>query len=472
MPKVVKEELDQLNAVLTIHIGREDYKPRFDEELKKYRQKAQLKGFRKGKTPLSFIKKMYGQSVLVDIVNTMLQEEMSNFMRDDESKFLGQPIPSEDQPSVNFDALELEDFTFKFDLGIAPEFELKGVDAENTFKEYAVEIPEEEIGKELEMAQKQTGERKETEEQIEENDVISVHAVELDGDAPKEGGWESTFSLHVESVSNEELKSELLKKKKGDTIRINIHNIEDSEIENYAQKHFLNMSEEEIEEQEVGEMFEGTIQSVTRLYPSELNQEFFDKAFGPDQVSSEEEAREKIRENIQNFYQRQVDGLLFRDFQDDLMEKNKEQLPLPDSFLKRWLVQANEKNTPEQVEKEYDKFAESLRWSLIKGKLTRQFEIQITEEQIREGFIQRVAGYFGGQVDPSLIGGTVDRLMQDEQQVESVAEEIVSDLLFEKIKESVTIEPAPISAEELKEMVQKAREEAAAATEPAAEEEE
>ena len=111
MPKVVREDIDTLNASLTISISREDYAPTFEQELKKYRDKAHIKGFRKGKTPMSFLKKAYGQSVLSEVINEMLQKELITFMQEDPAAYLGQPIPSEDQPPIDFDVKELEDYT-------------------------------------------------------------------------------------------------------------------------------------------------------------------------------------------------------------------------------------------------------------------------------------------------------------------------------------------------------------------------
>ena len=129
MPKVVREDIDNLNAVLTVTVDRESYEPKFLEELKKFRDKASVKGFRKGKTPISFLKKMYGKAVLGEIVHEMLQEAMGNHFKEDESNYLGQPIPNDDSPKFDIDVRDLQDYEFKFDVGIAPEFEVQGLES-------------------------------------------------------------------------------------------------------------------------------------------------------------------------------------------------------------------------------------------------------------------------------------------------------------------------------------------------------
>ena len=463
MPKVVREDLDNLNAVLTVTIEKPEYEPRFEEELKKYRNKASFKGFRKGKVPLSFLKKAYGQSVLAELVNSMLQEEILKFLREDETSYLGQPIPSDDQQQIDFDLKSLGDYEFKFDLGIAPEFEVQGLSPDSKFEQFEVTITDELVEQDLDIARRRLGERVSVDVVIEENDLVQLQARELEGDAPKEGGREATFSILVDRIADEKVKKEILTKKKGDELRFNIFKLETNETEEYAKRYLLHMTEEEIESTPVGEQFVGTITEVSRIQPAELNQEFFDKHYGEGEITSEQEARDRIRDEIRQFYLRQSEGLLFRDFQEFLMEKNRPQLELPDAFMKRWLQWSDEQNTAELIDKDYENFADSLRWSLIRGKLARQFEIKVTTDEIRAGFAERIKTYMGGAFgDPMLLERTIDRLIQDEKQVESVVEDLTSYKLFERIKAEVSVTPKPIGNEEFQEVVRKVREEQAA----------
>ncbi|MCO6478063.1 MAG: trigger factor [Phaeodactylibacter sp.] len=460
MPKVVREDIDNLNAVLTVTLEKEDYEPKFNSELSKYRKQANMKGFRKGKTPLSVLKKMYGKSVLADVINEMLQKELYGYLTDEDISILGQPLPSESQEPVSFELKGLEDYTFKFDLGLAPEFEVEGVGPENTFEKIEVEVSEEMVDEELEAARKRHGERKFIEEDIRENDMAKLSAKELDGDEIKADGVESEFSLLVSSISDAEAKEQLLNGKKGDTFRFNLFDLEEDKDEKYVRKYFLELSDDD--DREVGRHYEVTVEEVSRIEPAELNQEFFDKFFGEGEVSSEEEAREKIRGQIEKFYNNQSEALLFRDMQEKLMEINKPELP--ESFLKRWMKASNENLTDEIIEKEYDNFAQNLQWSLIRSKLVKRFDIKVEREEVLETLKNRVRSYFGG-VAPGMehiIDSTAARLMEDEKQAGQAYDEVLSDKLYEALAAEVEIAPKKVSREDFEAEVAKARESSAA----------
>ena len=459
MPQVVRENIDNLNATITVTVERNDYESTFNNQLKEYRKKAPMKGFRKGKTPLSFIKKVYGQEVLVQVVNQTLQKELTDFLGQEEANYLGQPIPSEDQTAYDFNPADLVDFEFKFDIGLAPEFELQGAGEGDTYPIYEVEIPTETIDTELENLLKSKGERLAVTEDIVEGDMVKVKAVELDGDSPKENGWESTFSLLIDRIDSEEVKADLLKKKTGEEFDFNVHELEDGQTEEQAKKYLLNMSDEQIEEEEVGAQFRGTIEEVNRVLPAQLNQDFFDKQFGEGTVSSEEEAREKIKEDILSHYNRQAESLLFRDIQDKLLDLNRENMDLPDAFMKRWLTDSEERNTPALVEADYENFADSLRWTIIRNRVEQSHEIEVTEADVREGFANRIRSYMQGFGDETIIQSTVERLMQDQQQVENVVEEIRGDKVFQALKELVSLDPQKISVDDFAAEVQRVQEE-------------
>ena len=461
MPKVVREDIDNLNTVLTVTLEKADYEPKFNSELSKHRKQAQMKGFRKGKTPVSILKKMYGKSVLVEVINEVLQKELSGYLAGEDLRILGQPLPSKDQEPLDFELKELHDYTFKFDLGLAPEFEVQGVGPDSTFEKIEVEATEEMIDEELEAARKRHGERQFVEEDIRENDMVKLLAKELDGEEIKEEGVESEFSVLVSAISNEEAKQQLLSGKKGDAFRFNLFELEEEKDEKYVRKYFLELSDDD--EREVGQHYEVTVEEVSRIVPAELNQEFFDKFFGEGEVASEEEARDKIREQIEKFYNGQSEALLFRDMQEKLMELN--EMELPEGFLKRWMKSSNEKLDDEAIEKEYGAFAKNLQWSLIRSKLIKRFGVEVRQEEVFETLKNQVRSYFGGVATgmEHIVESTAGRLMEDKKQVEQAYEKILSDKIFDAVAAEVTVEVKKTSLEEFESIVAKAREESAAA---------
>ena len=465
MPNVVTENTDNLTSVITVSVPREDYEQKLENKLKETRKAAQIKGFRKGKVPMSFIKKNYGQAMLADIINELMQEEMVKTMEEGGDKYLGQPIPTEDQKQYNFDTKNLEDFEFKFEIGLKPDFKVTGIDKKKAFNYYATQIPAKTIDEEIANARKRAGERVLDEEKIVDGDMIKFDAKELDGKKVKEGGIQNEFSLLWDRIDNDKLKKQLLKKKKGDTVSFNVFEVEKEAEADYVKKYMLGIGEED----ETGEMYEATIVEVSRIVEAELNEEFYTKTFG-EEVKTDAEARTFLEGEIGKSYNKTADALLFRDIQDRLMEVNGPKMPLPDDFMKRFLMSQSEENTPEIVEKGYEGFADNLRWTLVRGQLFDKYEIKVEQEDLNEHFANQIRQYMGGYADAAMIQQTVGRMMQDQKMVEDAANNIATDRLMDKVKDDLKLKEKKVTIEELNEVVTKLNEKMAA--ERTAEEEE
>lgn len=454
MPKVVKEDIDALNKVLSVTIEKGDYEAKFNKELNKLKEKAAIRGFRKGKTPLSFLKKMYGKNLLGEIVTDMLQHEINEILQQDEMDIIGQPIPSEDYRHVNFDYNKLEDYIFKFDIGMAPEYELKGLDKSTEIEIFQVEMPASKVEERLDYIRKQKGERLETDEPIEENDMLQFSAVEMEGDAPKADGWKTVFSVLYDKIADGAVKEELKGKKKGDTIRFNIFEMEENVSEEHVKKYLLNFTEADIEEGTVtNEMYEGTLQSVTRLKLAELTQEVLDQVFGEGVVNGLEEAKAKLAENLAAPYSTRVNSILYQQMRDHLMALHREAMPLPEAFLKRWLVVSKEAEA-ERFINNFEVFSEDLRWNLLRNKLYKRYDFKVEENDIVQHAYDKVSGYFGGYYDQKMMEPIVQRMLENEESVNNLALEILTDRLFSTLKDTFTLKNVPISEEDFLEHYQ------------------
>lgn len=451
MSKVVKEDLDQLNASLTIVIDKDSYSGRFDSALKNYKHRAQLKGFRKGKTPESFLKKAYGPAILSDVINDLLQDELNNFLRQDkDTNYLGHPIASPEQAPVSFDPDQAGDFEFKFDIGKAPEFEIKGLATSTKVERYEAAITKEELEKDFMGIRRRMGKLEDVEDGVmQDEDLLSLHLHELENGEHKEGGIHHHFQLRLDEELDKKFKKELMKRKVGEAFTFNPFAINTEANAGFVRRYYLGLEEES--DREIGTEFEGRIERIRRAELPPVDQAFFDSYFGEGVVTSEEEAKERIRQELEQYFNRRADGLFFQALREKILELNREQLPLPDAFLKRWLVASDEKNTPEQVEKSYDRFAESLRWSLIRNKLIRENELAVTEEELRNEFANRIRQSVGYQLDETVINSTIDRLMGDENQVEKVAEDIVEEKVYKTIEAAVGVKKKAITFKELSE---------------------
>ena len=454
--KIERKDIDALNKTVTITLSPEDFESEFLTELKKYKAKAHMKGFRKGKTPLSVLKKMYGQSVLADVVMERINKDLSNYISDEKMDVLGQPLPNEDQQKYEFDPNVLEEMSFSFDLGLAPEFEVLGLD--DKFKIFNVSIPDETVEEELMLARKRVGKNEEVEDDIQENDMLTIKALELDGKKLKEGGWETDFTIMAELINDEKIKAKVLKGKKGTKIDFDIYTIEKDKDEKYVRKYLLNLDDEE--EKEIGSKFRGTIEKVSRLIPAEMNKEFFKNYFGNEDVDTEEAAKAKIREDIEKYYDQQAKLVMNREVMEHLMDVNK--LETPNDFLKRWLSTNNNNMASEDIEKDFEGFQKNLQWTLIKNKLAKKYEVNVEPQEIRNEMRGKVISYMQGYpMDENSLNEMVNRLLSNNEQVNKVYEEIQAVKIFDKLEGDLNLEKKKITLEKFKDLVKSLNESAA-----------
>ncbi|MEM9544774.1 MAG: trigger factor [Bacteroidota bacterium] len=451
---IEKQSVDNLNATIIVNINKEDYKDKFNSELKKMAGKATMKGFRKGKTPTSVVKKMYGKSVLAEVVNETLQKALSEYLAEEKLDILGQPIPSDDQDGdLDFNVNQLEDYTFKFDVGLTPEFEIKGVSDSDAYEIYKIDLDDKVISEELENAQKRLGKQEHPDGEVIANDILKIQAEELDGEEVKENGWANEFTVIVESLT-EEYKEKVLTMSKDDSFEFDIYQLEKDKGEDYVKKYLLNVpkSEEGEEEPIIGNRFSGKIVEISRLKMAELDQEFYDKYFGKDEVKREEEARAKIKEFIGKHYHNQALQVMYRNIMDKLVADT--EVEMPADFLKKWLKMTNEKLTDEEIEKDFDGFLENMKWTLIKGRLAKIFEVEVSPEDIREAMTNKVRGYFGQYgMDESYVNQVMDQMLQNQEEVNKTYEELQAGKIFTKIGETVIHNESTISLEDFNEKV-------------------
>ncbi len=448
---VVRNDIDNTSTVLSVTITREVLKPRLDSELKKFRQKAPIKGFRPGQAPVEFIKKVYGPSIFSDSLNELLTDELYEYLKESKIQVLGQPLPLDDQEKFAFKISNPDpEYTVKYEIGFVPDFELKGVSKESTYERLTISDLTDLAEKDLEYARKRMGQRSEPEDNILENDIIKIESTELDGDEPKAGGWETTITILVSSIKDEQFKTQILFLKKGDSIRFNARSLEDHPKDEMYRKYILNLPEDD--GREVGDMFVGVIESVNRVQDAELNEDFYTGYFGKN-MDSREEAIEETGKGIQKFYDSRADALLMRSFQERLMAENR--FELPETFIKRWLKLTNKDTISDsQLELELPFFLENLRWTLIRDRIKAVLNVEATQEDILNHFADRIMGYFQGQVDRKFALEFAETMMKKEDDVKKATDDIEWEKLTHAIRNEVTIVDKAIPSEEFHKIVE------------------
>ncbi len=450
MPTINREATAPLMETLTLTLAKSEVQAKFKSELARFKAKASIKGFRQGKAPDSFVQKMYGQDILVDIVNNMMQNEVNAHLKEANLDLLGQPIPSEDTPSLSFNASAIPDFVFKFDIGLSPTFDINGLTHDTKITKYSPQITDEMIDEQLEAIVQRTAKTELVEGAIKKGDRLLLTATEVDGSLEKE------FSMLVNDMTNE-ARAEFLNMKSGESIIWNVFELEVDRDAEFVKKYMLGIEND----QTVGTQFNLTIKEINRQEVAVANEEAFATAFGPE-VKTVEEAKTYIVDDFKKFYSPHAIALTYRDLQEIVIEQNK--MPLPDEFLKRWLKVSNDKNTDEVIAKDYERFASNMRWTLIRDKVIQDNELTLTQGEMLDGYKAKISKMYGGAgFDDGIITSIAQNFLNDKKyqaQTQEMAEELMFDKVFADMLSKVSVTEQPVSMDEFLEMNQKAQDQA------------
>ncbi len=444
-----KENIDDLNAVVRIQIASEDYKEKTTQVLLDYRKKAKVDGFRPGKAPMGLIKKMYGTAILVDEVNKVLSENLTKFLFQDDFRILGEPLPNEDSPAIDWETQE--DFEFVFDIGIAPPVNFV-LSKKDKIKWYTIEVDESIINDQVENFTKRFG-GFESVDISEADDMVKGDLTELDDNGEqKEGGLVALDALvALNSVANEEAKKQLIGLKVGDELKIDMGETFPNETDRAA---LLKADKDQLEN--LSNSFSYTIGEVTRFTPVPVDQELFDKTFGPDQVKTEEEFRQRIKEDLQA----QLDRESLYKFNIDAKEKLVKmiKLELPEKFLKRWMLATSqdENMTKESLDEEFPRFSEDLKWQLIKDFITKEQEIKAEEDEIKSESVNVARAQFqqyGIQDAPEeQLIQFAQSILTNEDEQRRIKDRVVENKVISFVREAVKLDDQSVTLDKFKEL--------------------
>jgi trigger factor len=454
---ITQEKTSALEALVHVTLTREDYEKKVNESIKKIAKKADIKGFRAGMVPIQVVRKMYGNSILAEELNKELNEQMWKYIQDQELRIIGQPIPSADQPLLDPDINALQDVNFSYQIGLAPEVSLDYIDGAPTFDKIKIEIADAEIDEEIMQMRKRFA-IYEYPDAAESNDVLSFTIEELDETGQiKEGGL-STVSSIMTDILKPEHQASFLNLKKQDSLDANVWDIVDRDREGIA-KNVLNLADVSKAEG-VGNLFRLTLNNITRSKPADLNDDFFGKVYGEDGPKTEAEMRERIRLDIDSFYDGHTDRFLMNDFYTAIMEHIVP--PMPEEFLKRWLVAASDNPlTAEEVERDHPTLLKQLRWQLISGKIVKDNNLAVTTEEtranIRVKLIQQFRSYGLGNLGDDFVENFVDKQLADKEAVRKTNEQILEDKVMYFIKSKVTLKDKHMTLEQYKTLNEQAQ---------------
>ncbi len=441
---ITKENTGDLNAVLTVKIVKPDYEEKVGNVLKDYRKKANIKGFRPGMVPIGIIKKMYGNAVKIDEINKIVTENIRKYLTDEKIEILGDPLPeTNEHEKINFETQE--DFTFTFELGLAPVFDLK-LSQKNKVPYYEIIIDDKMKNEYVSSYTRRYGEFRKA-DVTGEKDLLKgrIEAIDEKGEIINGGITNPETSLSIEIIKDEEIKKGFTGRKENDPVDFNIRKAfpNDNEIAS-----LLGRKKEEVEGLD-GE-FRFTISEISRFHPAEPGQELFNKIYGEGVVATEEEFMNKITEEISANLARESNYKLMQDIRKLTIEKTEFQLP--EDFLKKWLLKVNENTTAEQIEKEFDSFRNDLKWQLIMNRVAKDNSLKITEEELQKE-AENITRYQFQQyglfyATDEQISNYAKETLKREDDVKRIGDKILEEKVMAHIKELVKIESKNVTVEE------------------------
>lgn len=433
---ITRKDIDNLNAVLTVEIVKDDYQKKVDKLLNDYRKSANIPGFRKGHVPLGMVKKQYGKSILVDEVNKLIQEGIQKYLTDEKLDILGNPIPKNDE-DINWDA---DDYTFEFDLGLTPKFDVDVKLKEVT--SYKIVADDKMVDNQVKTIRKQYG-KLISKDEVEEGDEITG----LFSFTPEEGSEmeeiNKTSTFETSHIKGKTQLKKLIGAKVGDTITLKTKNLF---VDDHDNQRYLGVSHDLAHGLDIEVSLE--ITEINKRELAEMNQEFFDKIFGKDEVTSEEEFKTKIKEDAEGQFQQQSDQKLLNDVVEMLIENTK--FDLPGEFLTRWIaISGEEPLTDEEAKAEYDRSEKGLRYQLIEGKIRSENGLNATFDELKQyakDMIRVQMAQFG-QMNPAEeeLESITARILSNRDEVERMTEQLHTGKMLKFFKENAKLKTKEVT---------------------------
>ena len=435
-------------ASVKIKLNEADYQEKVNEKIKDYRRKARIKGFRPGKVPAGVIKKMYGKSILIDEINQLVSQSLQNYLRDNELKTLGEPIPNQQQVET-VDWEHQHDFEFEYKVGLVEDFKVK-LDEKVKVNSYKINTEDKIINEAIESVQMEFGKMTNPDES-EEGDTLYGTFKQVHGEIE----YDTTLDL---SELDKKYQKQFIGKGKDDVIEVDLNKLIKEDVSRAA---LIGKTADELAD--LDGAFTFTIKNVNRRVAAEINQELFDRTFESCNVNTEEEFRTKIEEIIRQNYDRETNAFLAKTIREELVKNTA--INLPDEFLKEWLkLSSEDKITDEDLEQEYDIYAKRLRWSLISAELAKKNEIKPEHEEIRATaktmISTRLAGsgldMLAGNLPTDRMDSFVDNYLQGEngQNYMKIAEHAHQIKIIDFIKEQISIEEKVVNVETFEKMIE------------------
>jgi len=444
------EKVDQVNGLITMQIEKADYAENVEKELKNFRKKANMPGFRVGQVPMGLIKKRFGTEVKAEAVDKLIREKLYGYIRDEKLSVLGEPLPNEEKtPQVDFE--HQDDFTFVFDVALAPEFDAK-LTKKDKVDFFTIEISDEMVEQQVQSYASRNGQYQKV-DSYEPRDMVKGLLAELDeAGQPKDGGVQVEGAVMLpDYMKNDDEKAKFATAKVNDVITFNpskAYNDNETELAS-----LLRLKKEEVADKKGDFSFQ--VEEITRYQPAPVDQSLFDHIFGEGKVKSEEEFRAKIKELLADQFQKDSEFKFMLDLRKHLLDRVGK-LEYPETMLKRIMRLNNPDKDEKFVEDNFEKSLEELTWQLVKEQLTEQFEIKLEQADVLEAAKtvtkMQFAQYGMMEVPEELLNQYAQEMLKKKDQTEGLITRAIEQKIAAKAKETVKLNEKTVSLDEFNKM--------------------
>ncbi|MCR4921491.1 MAG: trigger factor [Bacteroidaceae bacterium] len=445
------ENVDKVNGLLTITLEKADYEEKVTAAMKDFRKKANMPGFRPGQVPMGLIKKRFGTEITAEEVNKILGSEIYKYIREQKLNVMGEPLPNEEkQPKLDFETME--EFTFVFDVALAPEFDAK-ISKKDTLTYYDIEVEDKMVDEQI-QTYAQRGGHYDKVESYEPKDMVKGTMTQLDAEGNAlEGGIQVADAVMLPDYMKDDAeKARFAGAKVDDIVTFNPAKAYDnSEVELSS---LLHITKDEAREMKSDFTFQ--ITEITRYVPSPIDQTLFDQVLGEGAVKSEEEFTAKIREMMNREFVGHSDFKFMQDLRAYLTARIGE-VTFPEAMLRRIMKLNNPDKEDAYFEEHFPATLDELKWHLIKEQLSDQLEVKVEQPDVLEtakaSARAQFAQYGMVNIPDEYITNYANNMLKNEQQAEGLVSQTVENKICQKAKEVLTLKTKKVTFSEFDEIL-------------------
>ena len=437
---ITREQREGGISIVKVVVSEADYGQAVEKQLREYKRKANVPGFRPGMVPMGIVKKMYGKHVVAEQSYHLASNSVFEYLQKENIDYVGDIIPSEEQGAFDFE--NNTEFEFVFEFGEAPKIELE-LSAKDKVVYNKIKIDKKMRGDYRANYLRRYGRLVDV-DKVANDEALNVT---LDnGDMRIEDAYVGLISM------DDEERKPFIGKKVGDKMDVNVNELYKSTSQRAA---ILQVKEDELEG--INPQFSLEITQIRQFANPELNEEFFKMAFADGKITSEEELDKYLDGEIDTELSREADYLFTIRVRNFLMEKAA--LQMPEAFLKRWLYTINEgKFSKEDIEKDFDGFLKMFTWNYIQKHFIQTYELTVGQEEAEAEAKEFAKAQFAQYGMPSapeeMVANFSKQILENKEQAQKIYEKLYELKVVEYVKSQIKVSNKSVSAEDFAKLAQ------------------